>query len=418
MSKDIDNQPNHRNPRSGANNPARGRIRRKWLRIAGGVVLVAVVTALMLRPAMIEVEVADVETGLVTVTVDEQGRTRARRPYTVAAPITGRLLRPTIDEGDRVVRGQVVARIAPPPTDARSEATARADLSAAQARQRTAAAARSEAASALRLAQAEAERRRELYRKRMISVETRDTFVQAAQAAEARLGSAEAALAAAQAETVAARARLLGVGAVADDEGVISVLAPVDGRVLHVLEESERVVQAGTPLFQFNEGDALELVIDVLTEQAVQVRSDDPIRITGWGGDTPLMGKVRYVEPGAFTKISALGVEEQRVNVIGDLEHAPPALGAQFRIEAAIQTWSGSVLRIPTGAMFRRDNAWQVFVIVDGHARLRKFGLGHRSAEFAEVTSGLREGEQVIVFPSDQIADGVRVSATKADQHE
>lgn len=418
MSDDIDNQPNRRNARSDPNNPDRGRVHKKWLQIAGGVLLVAVVAALVLRPATIEVDVADVEKGLVTVTVDEQGRTRARRPYTVAAPITGRLLRPTIDEGDRVVRGQVVARIAPPATDARSEATARADLGAALARQRNAATARTEAESALRLANAEAERRRELYRTRMISVESRDTFVQAAQAAEARLGSADAALAAAQAEANAARARLLGAGTVADGEGAISVLAPVDGRVLHVLEESERVVQAGTPLFQFNEGDALELVIDVLTEQAVQVCSDDPIRITGWGGDTPLIGKVRYVEPGAFTKISALGVEEQRVNVIGDLDHAPPALGAQFRIEAAIQTWSGTVLRIPTGAMFRRDNAWQVFVVDDGHARLRQFGLGHRSADFAEVTSGLKEGQQVIVFPSDQIADGVRVSAAKADSHE
>ncbi|MEO8859462.1 MAG: efflux RND transporter periplasmic adaptor subunit [Burkholderiaceae bacterium] len=383
---------------------------KKWLIAASIALVVVVIAAMLLWPKSIEVEVATVQNGPVTVTVEEQGRTRTRFPYTVAAPISGRLLRPTLKEGDQVERGQIVARIAPPPSDARTKATTRAELAAAQARQRDAAATRTAAASALRLAKTEAARRTELYRSGMVSAEGRDSYVQAAQAASDKLGSADASLAAARAEVDAARARLLGANIQPGGEGAIPIRAPVDGIVLHVLEKSERVVPSGTPLFDLSRGDAIELIIDVLSEQGVQVRGGDPIRITGWGGGNTLMGKVRYFEPGAFTNVSALGVEEQRVNVIGDLNERPATLGVEFRVEAAIVTWSGKVLRIPTGAMFRRDDAWQVFAVEDGKARLRKVEIGHRGNDFAEVTSGLKQGDKVIVFPSDQIEDGVRVN--------
>ncbi len=384
---------------------------KKWL-IAGAIALVAVaLLAALMWPSSVDLDLATAQRGPLSVTVEEQGRTRAMLRYTVAAPISGRLLRTHIDEGDRVEEGDVLVRIAPPPTDARTAATARADLAAAQAREREAGAAVIEAQGNFQLAKGEARRRADLYLKQAISAETRDAFEQAAQAAEARLGSAQASLAAAAAAVRSARSHLLGADPGSDKQGAIAIRAPVSGRVLRVHEESERVVQAGAPLFDLSEGDALELVVDVLTEDAVQVHGGDPILITGWGGSATLKGNVRYVEPGAFTKISALGVEEQRVNVIGDLPDAPATLGAGYRIEAAIVTWSGTdVLQIPTGAMFRRDGAWQTFVVEDGRARLRKLQIGHRNTEFAEVETGIESGEQVIVFPSDLIEDGVRVT--------
>ena len=386
---------------------------KKGLILGGVTVAVIALAALLLQPTVVDVETATAQRGPLSVTVEEQGQTRAKLRYTVAAPISGRLLRTHFIAGDRVERGEVLARIAPPPTDARSLATARAELAAAQARQRQASAARAEAASDYRIAKSEAARRTELSHKGFISAEALDIFLQAAQAAEARLGGAQAALAATAAEVESARSRLLGAGTGAGDAGAITIRAPVSGRVLKVIEESERVVEAGSPLFDLSEGEALELVVDVLTQDATQIQSGDSILITGWGGPTTLTGKVRYVEPNAFTKISALGVEEQRVNVIGDPTDPPPTLGAGYRIEAAIVTWTGmNVLQIPSSALVRRTAAWQAFVIEDGRARLRKLEIGHRNAEFAEVVSGIKPDERVIVFPSDLVVDGARVKTS------
>lgn len=383
---------------------------KKWLLVAGIVAVSAAVAWKAMQPAVIDVQLAPATQGPLSVALEAQGQTRAKLRYTVAAPISGRLLRTRLGAGDRVERGDMLAQIAPPPTDARTLATARAELAAAQARQRQAGAQRTEAASSARTAAGEAARRAELFGMGMISVESRDSYAQAAQAAAARVAGAEASFIAAEAEVQSARSRLLGAGSGTGDAGAIMVRAPVSGIVLKVIEESERVVQAGSPLFELSQGDALELVVDVLTQQAVQVRAGQEIRITGWGGQTTLAGKVRHVEPGAFTKVSALGVEEQRVNVIGDLVQAPPTLGAGYRIEAAIVTWSGErVLQVPTGALFRRDGAWMVFVVEEGRARLRKLEIGHRNAEFAEVTAGIKADEPVIVFPSELIAGGVRV---------
>lgn len=384
----------------------------KWL-IIGAIALVVVAGLIaMMMPSSVVADVAMVDRGKLSVTVEQQGRTRALLRYTVSAPINGRLLRTRFIEGNHINAGDVLARIAPPPSDARIEATDRAVLAAAQARQREAVAARSEASGALTRAKQEAARREALFKTHVVSAESRDAYAQAAQAAAAKLKSAGATVAAAEAEVESARSRLLGANINPDSEGAIAIRAPVSGTVLRVREESERVVSAGTPLFDLSDGDAIELIIDVLTEEGVKVSAGDPIRVTGWGGDRELIGKVRYVEPGAFTKISALGVEEQRVNVIGDLTDPPQSLGAEFRIEAAIVTWSGEVLRIPTGAMFRRDNAWQVFEVKDGKAKLQKIEIGHRGKDFTEVTSGLVKGDRVIVFPSDQIEEGTRIEAT------
>ncbi len=377
---------------------------------------VAVVTlllaALLLRPDEVEVESFAVERGELVVTVQEQGKTRPRYRYTVSAPVTGRLLRSGYQAGDAIEAGDILATIAPPPQDPREGSIARSAVKAAQARQREAAARLDEARSNFQRATEEARRRNDLYERQLIGIEVRDLYAQTAVAASARLDSAKATLAAANADLEASRARLLGLDANSASKAVIAIPAPVSGTLLQTHEESERVLLAGTPLFELGKNDTLELVIDLLTEEAMKVRPGAPITITGWGGDSALVGTVRHVEPGAFTKISTLGVEEQRVNVIGDIADPPAGLGAQYRVQAAIQTWSGdNVLKIPLGAVFRSQGEWHTFVIDKGIARQQPLQLGQRSREFAEVAAGVIEGQQVILYPSDLIEDGVKVRA-------
>lgn len=384
--------------------------KRRFLAVASIAVAIGV-AAWLLRPTPILVDAETVERGVLRVTVDEQGRTRARYRYTVAAPVTGRVLRTQLDEGNRVEQGDLLVHIAPPPENLRTVATAEAELHGALAREHEAEALLAEGQSNQRRAASEAQRRIDLYRRGLVSSEERDRYTQLAESAAARVTSAEATLAAAEAGVEMARARLLGVESEGEAEQLVSVRAPVSGRILHVLEESERVVVAGTPLFELSRGDALEVIMDLRTEDAVKVRAGNEILITGWGGDAVLTGSVRYIEPGAFTKISTLGVEEQRVYVIGDVDAMPPELGSAFRFQGAIVIWQGdNVLRVPASALFRRKDAWHVYVINEGRSAVRKVAIRRRGTEYAQVTDGLSEGEQVILFPSDLIDDGVRVT--------
>lgn len=384
---------------------------RKW--IAGLVIVLIVTTVMWLSGSSeIPVDIANVEARELVVTVQEQGRTRARLPYVVTAPVHGHMLRTNLVAGNRVEQGQVLARIALVTEDSRSEASIRSNVAAAEARLRSAEAALVEAESAVPRARREAERRERLFLDRLIGEEERDFYTQAAEAAEARLLSARAAVTAASADEATARAQLLGVSG--SEDSILPVLAPVSGTVQLVHERGDKVVPAGTALFQISDDDALELVIDLLTQDAVQVSPGDIILVTGWGGDSTLQGVVDYIEPQAFTKFSALGVEEQRVNVVGLLTDDNPAaatLGAEYRVEAAIITWQeDAVLTVPGSALFRRDNQWQAFVMEGNTARLRAVRTGRSNREYTQVIDGLQAGEQVIVFPSDQIQDGVGVS--------
>jgi HlyD family secretion protein len=180
--------------------------------------------------------------------------------------------------------------------------------------------------------------------------------------------------------------------------------------VLRVLEPSERVVPAGTPLLDLANARALEVVADVLSSDAVRVRPSDRVVIDDWGGTAPLEGTVQHIEPAAFTRVSALGVEEQRVNIIIALAGAPASLGDGYRVEAHIVVWeAGSALRVPISALFRRGEGWAVFLVDGGRARLRPVELGERGAEQAEVRGGRAVGDRVVVYPSDQLRDGARV---------
>ena len=382
----------------------------KWL--IPGVLAVVVILAVVfaMSPTPLPVETALVEERTLTILVEEQGRTRARDPFVVAAPINGRLLRIQLDEGNHVEQGQITARIALAPEDRRTEATYRANLTAAEARQAAAEAALMEAESAVARARREEERRGELLKNNLISQEELEYYYQVTDSAEARRLSAQATQAAAAAEVESARSRLLGIST-DNEEGVLDITAPVSGTIYRVYEESERVVQAGTPLMDISNDDSLEIIIDLLTQDAVKVSPGDPILVTGWGEDRVISARVSYIEPQAFTKISALGVEEQRVNVIAEFLEPTSPLGAGYRIEAGIVVWEeDNVLTVPTSALFQRSSTWQVFVVTGDTVELRALTLGQRGREYAQVLDGLRADDRIVLYPSDLISEGITVS--------
>lgn len=383
---------------------------KKWTLRGLLVILLGVVSVFFLRPTPVAVEVAVLQRGPLTVTVDDQGRTRAKDPFIVASPIYGRHLRSQLNEGDEVITGEVVARIALPQEDLRTEAVLVSNLEAAEARYEMVLAEIMEAEASYNRALREEDRRQQLVEDGLISTEERENYRQLSIAAETRLMSLDASRVAVAAEVESARSRMLGVGG--DDQIVIhNVLSPVDGTVIRLLEENERVLAAGTPLLAISNGDELEIVVDLLTQDAVKVSAGDRMLISGWGGDSILQAEVKYIEPEAFTKFSALGVEEQRVNVIAEFTEAADMLGAGYRVEAGIVVWQeDDALLIPTSAIFQRNNAWYTYVVENSRAALRQVSIGNRNQEYAEVTGMLEPGETVILFPSDLIEQGVSVS--------
>jgi HlyD family secretion protein len=383
---------------------------KKRLLVAGGFVVTVVAAAIALRGGGVDVTVATVERDTLSVTIAAEGYTRARDRFSVAAPITGRLTRLDLEVGQVVEEGALIARIFPAPEDPRALATARAEVSAAEARFQEAQARVREAELQARQAEREAERRRPLLEMGAITRERMEQAELAAEAANERLDSAEAGLATARASLEAARARLL--GSEGGDEGVqpVDVNAPVSGRVVAVPDESERVIAAGAPIVELAGAGGLEVVLDVLSEDAVQVDAGNPVVVSGWGGEAILWGKVRTVPLVAYTEISALGVEEQRVDVIADLEDPPASLGTGYRVSADIVVWAGSdVLVVPTSSVFRSGDSWQVFVVEEGRARRRNVVLGHRNEQSAEIVEGLSEGEDVVVFPPEDVEEGTEV---------
>ncbi len=383
---------------------------KRWSVPALLVLLAGIAVGLLMRPAVLEVEVTQVRRGSLTLTVEDQGRTRAKDPYIVAAPIYGRHLRTALKEGDVVTTGQVVARIALPQEDLRTEAVLEANLQAAEARFEMVNAEMMQAEAAYDRALREEERRRRLAEDGLISTEERENYRQLSIAAETRVMSLSASREAVAAEVASARSRMLGVGT-GNQEYIQNVLSPSDGTIYRLYEENERVLAAGTPLLAISNEDALEIVVDLLTQDAVKVSAGNTMLISGWGGDYLLEARVAYKEPEAFTKFSALGVEEQRVNVIADFIEKPSLLGAGYRIEASIIIREEEdALLIPTSAIFQRNNAWHTFVVEAGQAVLKQVNIGYRNQDFAQVTGLMEAGETVILFPSDAIEQGVKVS--------
>jgi HlyD family secretion protein len=359
----------------------------------------------------VPVEVVTAARDTLRVTVQEEGITRVRDRFVIAAPVTGRLQRIRLDEGEGVSAGELVARISTAPDDPRTRDVTRAQLDAAEARRRQMEAEVEQALAQADQAEREATRRAELAEAGALSREEMEHAQLQATTARRRAEAAGAALRAAEADVAAMRASLQGGGE--ESGAVVGVSAPASGTVLRVLERSERVVPAGTPLLELGDAGGLEVVVDVLSADAVRIRPGNEVRVEDWGGERPLVGRVRMVEPAAFTEVSALGVEEQRVNVIVDLLDSPPELGANYRVEASIVTWQDvDVLTVPTSALFQRDGVWHLFTVEEGRAQLRAVEVGHRGADAAEVLSGVEEGDEVVVFPSADVEDGVRVTSS------
>lgn len=376
-------------------------------------VAVLVVSVLALLPSPLPVETAPAAAGPLTVSIDEEGRTSASDRYTVAAPTAGRLDRVTLRAGDAVARGQELAVLHLAPLDPRERETAEGRLRAAEALRREAAEnlerTRGDAAQAAR----ERERAEQLHQKGYSALQELE---QVRNAETAALTGAEAArfrVEAATSEVAVARAALLaGEEGAGEDRRRVVLRAPVDGRVLRVFEQSERVLPAGTPILEVGDAARLEVVVEVLTTDAVRVRPGMPVNLAGWGGEGTISASVRTVEPAAFTKVSALGVEEQRVRVIADLAGPPGPLGDGYRVEARIVTWSAvSVLKVPASAVFRKAAGWAVFTVAEGRARLRPVVPGHRTAAEVEVLEGLAAGEPVVLHPQNELRDGVRVTS-------
>ncbi|MDH3272170.1 MAG: efflux RND transporter periplasmic adaptor subunit [Gemmatimonadota bacterium] len=378
--------------------------------LPGLLFVVTIVVIAIVRTDRLAVTVVTATRDTLSVTIPAEGRTRPRERFMVAAPISGRLTRLDLEEGQRVQEGELLARLYAAPQDPRIVASARAEVSAAEARHREAESVLREVEVQARQARREVERRRPLAEMGAITAERMEQAELAAEVAEERLQAAEASVASAQAALDSARARLVGAESADETGSAVDVLAPVTGRVLQVPDESARIVPAGTPLVVLADIGGLEVVMDILSEDAVRVEPGNDIVISTWGGEGPLTGTVRNVTLVGYTKISALGVEEQRVDVIGDLRDAPPSLGTGYRVSGDIVVWRGSdVLSVPTSALFRVGQQWQLFVDEGGRARARTVIVGQRNENAAEILDGVTEGEQVVVFPPDAIEDGVSI---------
>ena len=374
------------------------------------------------RPNPVPADLAVVQRGDLRVTVDEDGETRVRDVYVVSAPVDGRLLRIDIEVGDRADADRtVLASIQPrPPTllDVRTRESAAAHLRAAEAAVVLGQAEVQRAMAELDFARTELRRAQGLVRADHISEQALDRAELEVATREAALAEAEARLEMQRQELARARAELiepLSPGMAGFEPGAccIEIVAPVDGTVLAVLQESERVLLSGTPLIELGNPRDLEIVVDLLSTDAVRVEPGAPATVEAWGGGEILNARVRKVEPAGFTKVSALGIEEQRVNVILDLSDPPERwrpLGHGYRVEARITTWQGEdLLLAPLSALFRDGDDWAVFVVEDGRARLRRVAIGHRNDLQAELIDGLELGQQIVLHPSDQLRDGVRI---------
>lgn len=357
-----------------------------------------------------------------TETLGVEGVTRARESYTITAPVSGRLERLDVERGDTVEAGRVLGRILPAPQDARTVATLRAEVQAARA-------AREQASSRLAAAEArarqtglEVERRRPLADMGALSREQMERVEVEAELAARELEAARAALAAAEASLETAEARLLGATPEAvppDGDAAVPVAAPASGRVVVLPDRSGRVVAAGEPLLELADTDALEIVVDVLSRDAVRIRPGQEMRVTSWGGPEPFRGTVRTVTRAGYTEISALGVEEQRVDVLVEVPHPPESLGTGYEVTGEIVVWEGAdVLSVPASAVFRSpdagagadpDGGWALFVIDQGRARLREVRVGRSGRERVQVLEGIEEGELVVPFPPAELEPGTRV---------
>ncbi len=405
---------------------AKARKRSRLILTAVVVLVLGSILAAAFWPRPVMVDLGAVTRGSMMVTIDEEGRTRVAEAYVVSTPVAGRLQRVQVDPGDPVVRGETVVAhmlpINPAALDVRTREQAQAVVRAAEAALRVARADLNGAIANRDLAETELTRARQLRERQIASEAAFDRAQQNFRIAEAAVETAEAAISVREADLANARAQLIGF----DDQGLaaaignagsddIPLYAPADGRILRIIQQSETTLPAGAPIMEIGDIDgALEVVVDLISSDAVQVEVGDPVVIEDWGGPQALDGQVRRIDPFGITEYSALGVEEQRVPVTialtGQAEQRR-ALGHGYRVEARIVIWrSEDALRVPASALFRTGSDWSVFVAQNGTAALRVVRIGRNNGVVAEVLEGLSEGERVILYPSAAISDGLAVA--------
>lgn len=394
---------------------------RKILTLGAAVLVGAgLVYAFWPQPAL--VDVVSVTRGKMVLTINEEARTRVRDTYVVSSPIAGHLLRVDAEPGDVVERGQtVVARIvpsSPPALDARQREQARAGVESAQAALRMAQADVKAARADNTLAEANLTRATEQRDKQTISQADFEQAQMQRETALATFDGARAQIALRQAELANAQAVLIRVDDLESDDGdnTIEIRSPVDGRVLRVRQESEAVLLAGTAILEIGDVEQdLEIIVELLSTDAVQISPGDRVIIRGWGGVQELSGEVERIDPFAFTKFSALGVEEQRVNAIiqsGDLNRPGVKLGHGFRVEVQIVVWeSDDAIIIPSGALFRHNGQWSVFGVEQDRVALKTIEVGRDNGTIASVVAGLKPDDRVVFYPAAELKDGARIAA-------
>lgn len=392
-------------------------MRKRLIKVAIVVLALGALGFWAFRPRPVPADFGTAERGPLRVTVEDEGRTRVRDRYVVSAPVPGRMRRIELEPGDAVVAGKtLIARFEPSDPallDVRTRAELDARVRAAESTLGGARAERERIRADLAFADAELKRARGLVEQRVIAPRELDAAARGAESLARALQSAEFAVRTAEHNLEVARAGLL--QARSGRTTAIPLYSPVNGVVLRRLVESEAVVPMGQPLVEVGDLQAVEIVADLLSSAAVRVQAGQAVLVEQWGGDRPLNGRVRRIEPSGFTKISALGVEEQRVNVLIDFEEPRErwqALGDGYRVEVRIVIWArDDVLKVPTSSLFRHQTEWAVYVVEGGVARRRAVVIGQQSGLEAEVLKGLEPGARIVLYPSDAIADGVEVAA-------
>ena len=409
---------------------ARGKLRSRLILSTVVAAGIGALLAAAFWPQPVLVDMGTVTRGPMQVTIDEEARTRVRDTYIVSTPVTGQLQRVDVKPGDPVLRGETVVAYMRPTNpaalDVRTREQALAAVTAAEAALRVAQADLNAAIAKRDLSETELSRTEQLVAREIASEAALDAAREAARVAQAIVDTAEAAITMREAEIANAQAQLIGfddrrlaqaLDLTVDD---IPLLSPTDGRILRVLQQSETTLPAGTPIMEIGDIESdLEVIVELLSTDAVQVSEGDPVIITDWGGQPDLRGTVVRVEPFGVTQYSALGVEEQRVNAVVAFtsDHDDYAgLGHGFRVEARIVVWSGDdVLIVPSSALFRSRDIWAVFVVTDGLIEQRDVEVGRDNAVDTEVISGLSEGDVVVLYPASHLAEGTKVASRQLE---
>ena len=384
---------------------------RRWLPYTGAVVLMALIVA-RLWPRPVPVETARATVGTLRATVNEEGKTRIKQRFVVSAPVAGQLRRIPLKPGAEVKADDTEVAVIDPLRPALLDARSR---TASEARRDAAAANLEKARSGHAFAASELKRFEKLYSDQTVAIQDLESAQWRETSAAKDKTAAESAWRQAEAE-LAEFSFASGAG-INPQRTPTTMKAPASGRVLRVFEESARVVTSGMALLEIGDPADLEVVIEVLSRDGAAIVPGAKVELEQWGRGEPLHGRVRLVEPAAFTKVSALGVEEQRVNVVADLLTPPEqraSLGDNFRVDARIIIWeTAQALKVPAGALFRHGQQWSAFVMAEGRARLRAVKVGQSSGTETQVLEGLKEGDEVILYPGDRLHDGQRVKPIK-----